>query len=140
MAECEEQLLLTLQSYSSRIHAWCVLPNHYHALVKTEQIKELCHGLGLFHGRSSFKWNGEDDQRGRKVWYRCFDREIRSERHFWASMNYIHHNPVHHGHAEKWQDWLWSSAGEFLDQVGETKAARIWRDYPVLDYGKGWDD
>jgi putative transposase len=97
MTQCEEQLLTALREYSLKIYAWCVVPNHYHVLVKTEQIKELCHGLGLFHGRSSFGWNGEDDKRGRQVWYRCFDREIRSERHFWASMNYIHHNPVHHG-------------------------------------------
>jgi putative transposase len=86
MTECEEQLLETCSELCSKIYAWCVLPNHYHLLVGTQQIKSLCKALGLFHGRSSFAWNAEDDQRGRKVWYRCFDREIRSERHFWASL------------------------------------------------------
>lgn len=73
------------------------------------------------------------------MWYRCFDRAIRSERHFWASVNYIHHNPVHHGYVEKWQDWPWSSAAEFLDSVGRERAVRIWQEYPILDYGKTWD-
>jgi hypothetical protein len=29
--------------------------------------------MGKFHGRSSRQWNLEDDQVGRKVWYRSFD-------------------------------------------------------------------
>ena len=81
----------------------------------------------------------DDQTRGRKVWYRCFDREIRSERHFWASVNYIHHNPVHHGYVEKWEEWPWSSASEYLRQIGREEAVRIWQKYPILDYGKGWD-
>jgi putative transposase len=139
LTECEEQMLAACQQHASKIYAWCVLPNHYHLLVGSRRIKSLCRALGSFHGRSSFRWNGEDGHRGRKVWYRCFDREIRSERHFWATLNHIHHNPVHHGYVEKWQDWIWSSAANFLENVGRERAAQIWKDYPILDYGKGWD-
>ncbi len=139
LTECEEQLLAACQQHASKIYAWCVLPNHYHMLLGSRRIKTLCQELGRFHGRSSFIWNREDGQRGRKVWFRCFDREIRSERHFWATLNYIHHNPVHHGHVQKWQDWIWSSAAKFLESVGRERAAQLWKDYPILDYGKGWD-
>jgi len=124
---------------SIEIYAWCILPNHYHVLLASRRIKSLTKELGQFHGRSSFAWNGEDGQRGRQVWFRCFDREIRSERHFWATVNYIHHNPVHHGHVEKWQDWIWSSAPTFVEEVGRERATEIWKKYPILDYGKGWD-
>jgi len=139
LTECEEQMLASCRQYTANIYAWCVLPNHYHVLVSSQRIKSLCRELGRFHGRSSFGWNAEDDQRGRKVWFRCFDREIRSERHFWATVNYIHHNPVHHGYVEKWQDWIWSSGEKFLESVGRARATQLWRNYPVLDYGKGWD-
>jgi len=54
-------------------------------------------------------------------------------------MNYIHHNPVHHGYVEKWQDWPWSSAAAFLDNAGPERALQLWRKYPILDYGKKWD-
>ena len=54
-------------------------------------------------------------------------------------MNYIHHNPVKHGYVDKWQDWPWSSAAEFLARVGRETAEKIWREYPILDYGKKWD-
>jgi putative transposase len=140
LTECEELMLEACREYASKIYAWCVLPNHYHVLLATQRIKSLCKALGRFHGRSSFNWNAADGQRGRTVWFRSFDREIRSERHFWASLNYIHHNPVHHGYVDRWQDWIWSSAAQYLKQVGRERAEQIWKDYPILDYGKGWDD
>ncbi len=65
---------------------------------------------------------------------------MRSERHFWATLNYVHNNPVRHGYVERCQDWPFSSAREFLEQMGRKEAERIWREYPVLNYGEGWDD
>jgi putative transposase len=139
MTSCEEGVLTACRSFGAEISAWCILPNHYHVLVKSARLKELTKELGRFHGRSSNAWNDEEDCRGRKVWHRCFDRRIRSERHFWATVNYVHHNPVYHGYVEKWQDWPWSSAAEFLESVGREEAERIWAEYPILDYGKKWD-
>jgi len=74
-----------------------------------------------------------------RFWFNCFDRVIKSHRHFWASVNYVHHNPVEHGYVDNWQDWLWSSAVEFLERVGRERALQIWREFPILDYGKKWD-
>jgi putative transposase len=139
MTECEREMLEACERLCIAVHAWCLLPNHYHVLVTTESISELSAELGRFHGRSSYRWNGEEERRGRHVWYRCQDRAIRSERHFWASVNYIHNNPVRHGYVEKWQDWPWSSAMEFLDSMGRDEAMRIWKEYPIRNYGKKWD-
>ena len=139
MAECEAQVLSACSDVSLAIQAWCVLPNHYHVLATTENIGELRARLGHFHGVSSHKWNGEDSARGRKVWYNCFERPMKSPRHFWATLNYVHHNPVHHGYVDQWQDWPWSSAAEYLKKVGRERALEIWKQYPVLDYGKKWD-
>jgi putative transposase len=138
MTNFENDLLSACGKFATNIYAWCVLPNHYHLLVRTENIKALRHELGLLHGRSSFNWNGDENRRGRRVWFNCFDRDIKSHRHFWASVNYIHHNPVHHGYFDSWQDWLWSSAAEFLERVGRERAVQIWHEFPILDYGKKW--
>ena len=140
MADCEGELIDTLIECSEQIHAWCILPNHYHVLVDTPELDAVTHALGQFHGRSSHRWNGEDGARGRKAWHRCSDRAIRSERHFWASMNYVHNQPVHHRYVERWQDWPYASAAWFIEDVGREEAERIWREYPVRDYGKGWDE
>ncbi len=58
---------------------------------------------------------------------------------YWATLNYVHHNPVHHGYVKHWQDWPWSSVRESLEEVGHEKAKEIWLRYPILDYGKKWD-
>ncbi len=139
MTDLEAGLLEVFEKFNAEIYAWCVLPNHYHILLKTEQIKALIKEIGLFHGRTSFNWNGEDNARGRQVWHNCFERAMKSSRHFFASLNYVLHNPVHHGYCERWQDWQWSNAQEYLEQTGIEKAAEIWREYPILDYGKKWD-
>jgi putative transposase len=104
MTDCEEKLLETCREHASEIYGWCLLPNHYHVLLRTGRIGDLRKGLGKFHGRSAFTWNGEDGKRGRQVWYNCFERAMKSERHLWASLNYVHHNPVHHGYAKQCRD------------------------------------
>jgi putative transposase len=96
--------------------------------------------LGQFHGRTAHTWNSEDSTRGRQVFFRAAERVIRSDRHFWATMNYVHHNPVHHGYVDQWTDWPWSSATEFLAHTDPNEAKRLWRQYPLADYGQGWDD
>src|SRR5882762_1997161 len=82
MTECEEGVLKACSEHCLTTHAWCVLPNHYHVLVTTEYMAELRRLLGQFHGRSSHDWNGEDSARGRKVWYNCFERPMKSIKAF----------------------------------------------------------
>jgi putative transposase len=104
-----------------------------------EDILMLLQNLGQFHGRTSFRWNGEEKTRGRKVFFRAMERAIRSERHFWATMNYVHNNAVHHGYVKLWTEWPWSSAAAFLEKFGRSEAERIWRAYPLRQFGAKWD-
>ena len=139
MTECETELLSICAEWASTIYGWCVLPNHYHVLLRTDQMDALRTALGQFHGRSSFQWNGAEQTRGRKVWFNCVERVIESHGHFWASVNYVHHNPVKHRYVTRWQDWAWSSATEYLEKLGAERAAQLWREFPILNYGDGWD-
>jgi len=143
-AQRMQQFSVTLTGVFKRrdafVHAWCVLPNHYHALIETTEILALLADLGKMHGRLSHEWNGQDQTRGRQVWCGVAERYMRNERHFWATINYVHNNPVHHGYVRRWQEWPFSSAEEYLAQMGHEEAVRIWNEYPTLGYGKGWDD
>jgi putative transposase len=65
---------------------------------------------------------------------------MRSERHCWATLNYIHHNPIRHGYVKSWQDWPWSSASQFITHHGRDEAEKIWKEYPIHDYGADWDN
>jgi putative transposase len=45
-----------------------------------------------------------------------------------------------HEHVNHWLDWPFSSAADYLRAVSREEALRIWNEYPILDYGKSWDD
>ena len=139
MTEFESRLLETLDATADAVHAWVVLPNHYHAVVVTAGIEEALDALGLLHGRTSFAWNGQEGARGRKVWCSAVETRLQSDRHFCAALNYVHHNPVKHGYAGKWTDWPFSSAGAYLDAVGRERAAHDWREYDISEMGADWD-
>ena len=66
--------------------------------------------------------------------------EIRSERHYYATLNYIHYNPVKHNYVKSPYDWETSSIHWYLQEKGRDWLRSCWVEYPVRDYGKGWDD
>jgi putative transposase len=140
LAAFESALIELLTSNCSKLHAWCVLPNHWHALVHIGNLRRLVGEVGRFHGKNSFLWNGEDRKRGRQCWHGCADRRIRSDRHFFATRNYIHHNPVKHGYVDKWEEWPFSSAHGYIEAMGRAEVLKEWVEYPVLDMGVGWDE
>src|ERR1039457_1752053 len=46
LADFSERLLKILETDCEGIYAWCVLANHYHALVLTRELPELLHHIG----------------------------------------------------------------------------------------------
>lgn len=131
-----EQVVL----YGIEVYAWVALTNHYHLLVHVPVFDALKIVFQRVHGRTAFEWNQEEYIRGRKVWYRYSDRAIRSERHYNTTLNYIHFNPVKHGLVDSPYDWAWSSVHWYLADRGREWLHDLWRDYPIKDYGKGWDE
>jgi putative transposase len=131
-----EQFLLN----EIEIHAWVVLPNHYHILAHMAKFDLLSKAFGHIHGHTSHSWNIEDVCQGRKVWFRYTDRMIRSERHYYTTLNYIHYNPVKHSWIASPYDWKASSLQWYLEHKGREWLRDLWSAYPVRDYGRGWDD
>ena len=139
MAEFEAELLEAAQSACQQVYAWIVLPNHYHLLVHSPEIKSFLAMLGKLHGRISYRWNREEDSRGRQVWHRAAETAMKSKRHFWVTLNYVLHNAVRRGYVARWQDWPYCNSADYLAEVGSEEAKRRWLEYPILDYGKDWD-
>ena len=49
------------------------------------------------------------------VWQRRYwEHMIRDDRDFARHFDYIHYNPVEHGHVRKPRDWRWSSFRRYL--------------------------
>jgi REP element-mobilizing transposase RayT len=80
------------------LHAWCVMPNHVHAMMFLHDGEDL--DLVL-HSWKSFTAH----QIGQGViWQReYYDRIIRDERDFWSTRNYVLNNPFKAG----LRNWTW---------------------------------
>lgn len=139
-AEVEQALATRTAEYHLELKAWVVLENHYHVLVEVPETAVLGRVAASIHGPLSLAWNRQDGCAGRKVWYRYADRAMRSLRHYYTTLNYIHYNPVKHGLVDSPYDWPWSSLGWYAAQYGRAWLRDCWVAYPVRDYGAGWDE
>ena len=137
-----ESLLATIDEIEPvpQLIAWVVLPNHYHFLCHSSDIGACKRALGRLHGRTSRDWNLEEDTLGRRVWFRAAETAMKSEAHYWATVNYIHHNPVKHRCGDAQDQWKWSSFSDWKKGVGREALVDLWNGYPVDDYGKDWDE
>jgi putative transposase len=121
------------------VRAWVAMPTHYHVLARLD-LSEFRAWVHRLHNSTATVWNREDQSPGRRVWYRFGDRRIRGERHYWATVNYLHANPVRHKFAKKATEWPFSSVHRYMDDFGTGKLISLWKEYPVDCYGDGWDE
>ena len=134
----EDSILNVVNDIAEKLCSYALLPNHYHLLVKANDIKKLLNEMFKLHRRTALEWNKEDILKGRRVWCNIMDSGIKGEKHFWAVMNYIHNNPVKHGYVKKWGDWCYSSANFFIENEGMEKTLFIWEKYDI-SYMCKWD-
>jgi putative transposase len=101
--------------YQWKIIAWVVLSNHYHALLRSsaDPGKSIDKFVASYHKFTATKWNKEDGQIGRPVWWNYFDTCIKDKREFFTKLNYIHWNPVKHGLVKRPEDYPYSSYHDF---------------------------
>jgi putative transposase len=94
-----------------QLQAWCVMPNHVHVLLATNDKHELGGIVRLWKSYTATRINRLMGRQG-PLWARdYFDRFIRDERHFETNRRYIEMNPVSAGLCGAPEDWAFSSAG-----------------------------
>src|SRR5262249_11752973 len=94
--------------YSWRLHARCLLGNHYHLLVETP-LANISDGMRDLNGQYARAFNErhrrKDHVFGRRFWSRVID----SEEQYSSTLEYILYNPVPHGFARRLGTWRWTS-------------------------------
>jgi type I restriction enzyme R subunit/putative DNA methylase len=127
MAEVVEEGFLRADGQRYRLLAWCVMPNHAHALIQQwTPLADIVRSWKAYSGRWALRSLAERSTgsakpssktpRSPKFWQPGYwDRFMRDERHFNATIEYVHHNPVKAGLCAKPEDWPWSSARSFRD-------------------------
>jgi len=110
IAEMVEHALLHFDGQRYRTLAWCVMPNHVHAVV------EISDGYSL--GTIVQAWKSFSAKEANRIlnrqgifWHKdYFDRFIRDEGHLSRTIDYVESNPVKAGLASMVAAWPWSSA------------------------------
>jgi REP element-mobilizing transposase RayT len=118
-----------------RLFAWVVMPNHVHVLCQPQPNWSLARIVGSWKSYSGRRLHaaGTPLVDGR-IWHREYwDRYIRDERHFLATREYIHRNPVAARLVAEPSAWRWSSAwasrpGESSPPLGTPGSSLAGRD------------
>ena len=112
-----------MQRHPWQIDAIVILPDHLHALctlppddsdfalrwrlIKTGFSRALPHGERISASRIN--------KRERGIWQRRYwEHRIRDSADFNQHVDYIHHNPLKHGHVQCLADWPWSSFHRYV--------------------------
>jgi type I restriction enzyme R subunit/putative DNA methylase len=115
VARIVQDSLLYFDGERYRMIAWCIMPNHVHALVEPlVALEKIVHGWKSVRARRLLARNEElglGIPDAGHLWMREYwDRFIRDERHLGEAIGYIHQNPVKAGLCDAPEKWMWSSA------------------------------
>ncbi|MBX3176608.1 MAG: transposase [Candidatus Hydrogenedentes bacterium] len=92
-----------------RLLAWCVMPNHVHAIAEMFESPSLEEVTHTWKSYTAHRINKIIGRRG-SVWQReVFDRYMRSPEHLEYTICYVEDNPVNAGLGEFAVDWPYSS-------------------------------
>ena len=119
--------------------AWCLMPNHFHLLVRIKDAEDLIQTFPKFRTLEKWKeapaalphllskkfanifssytqsFNKVYERRG-SLFLKNFKRKlVESEGYLFQLILYIHLNPVKHGFTHNVEDWKWHSRNEFWE-------------------------
>jgi REP element-mobilizing transposase RayT len=121
IADVVERSMLHFDGERYRLLAWCVMPNHVHALIEPIAgfaLADVVGGWKSFTAKQANRLLKRDGSFWRREY---FDRYIRDEHHFAIALAYIENNPVKAGLVSEAGDWRWSSA-RYREEAGGTPA------------------
>jgi putative transposase len=118
-----------------QIWAYCLMPNHIHAVVVPQQPDALAGYFGKLHKKYAqitnfrYEWSGH-------LWQNRFYSVVMDEQHTLTALRYVERNPVRSGITKYPQDWPWSSArGNLQRQSDPLIPGR-----PALSVVPNWSD
>jgi len=103
-----------LEIFPLKIHAFCVMPNHWHMLASSPSGQTFTKAMQWLGATHAIRWRKRAGSVGKgavyQSRYRC--HRVKPNQVFWVVARYIERNPVRAGLTESPFSWDWSSAGQ----------------------------
>jgi putative transposase len=99
--------------YGWKVHAYCLMTNHYHLLTETPE-PNIGAGMQCLNSTYAHRFNEKYDRIGHLFQRRYADGIILTDEHLREVIRYIPLNPVRAGLCKRPEDWRWSSCRAIL--------------------------
>lgn len=123
--QLKQAIRIVKAKYPFQIHAWVILPDHMHCIWQLPpNDDDFSNRWRLIKSYFSKMIGGfeqvslsREKRKERSIWQRRFwEHYIRDDADFTAHMDYIHFNPVKHGHVKCVKDWPYSTFHHWVKQ------------------------
>jgi putative transposase len=94
------------------LHAFCLMPNHYHLVLETS-VARLSKGMHALNGLYARRFNERHLRSGHLFQERFDARVIESDEYLESACRYVLDNPVRAGLAGSGEPWPWSGTSRF---------------------------
>lgn len=106
LGDCKEK-------YKSEIYAYCLMSNHVHLLIKTDNISMFMCELG----RNYAQWfNTKYERNGHLFQDRFLSEPVENDGYFVTVVRYIHQNPLKAGMVTSVDSYKWSSYNDYINK------------------------
>ena len=110
----QQELFTAAEAYGWTLQAWAMFSNHYHFIAHAPAAAtSLRRLLQRLHSATARVVNQLDHAPGRQVWFQFWDTCLTYEGSYYARLNYVHNNAVHHGLVPVAEQYAFRSAAWF---------------------------
>jgi len=114
----QNHLFFLSEKFGWELQGWALFPNHYHFIAKApDDAQTLKILVRQFHSLTARELNRIECLSGRKIWFQYWDTCLTYEKSYYARLNYVMNNPVHHGLVRVASAYKFCSAGWFEAEV-----------------------
>ena len=101
------------KKFSFEIYAYCLMTNHVHLILKEKNMGDISLIMKNLLTKYAIYYNVKYERSGHLFEDRYKSKPITSNDYFFASIRYVHQNPVKAYVVEKIDDYKWSSYNEY---------------------------
>lgn len=118
----------------SEVLAYCLLKNHFHLVIKTDEnieSKKISQSFSNFFNAYSKSINKKYERTGSLFQDRFKRVKIDNDEYIKNCITYIHLNPIHHGFVDDFRDYKHSSYKSYFSE----KNTSLYREYVINLFG-----